>query len=87
MADRSFIDHLQSEWASIDALGHELTDDDWAHHTDCPGWTVKDQLSHVVGTESMLLGRDGPPVPRPYHGTKWRGRSTPGRARFIYRRT
>src|SRR6478672_3829662 len=62
MADRAFIDQLESEWASIAALCRELSDDDWAHHTDCPGWTVKDQLSHIVGTESMLLGRDGPPA-------------------------
>jgi uncharacterized protein (TIGR03083 family) len=62
MADRAFIDQLEMEWATIGALGHELNDDDWARHTDCPGWTVKDQLSHIVGTESMLLGRNGPPA-------------------------
>ena len=37
MADRAFIDQLENEWATIDALAHELSDDDWARHTDCPG--------------------------------------------------
>ena len=29
--------------------------------TDCPGWTVKDQLSHLIGIERMLLGDPSPP--------------------------
>ena len=28
--------------------------------TDCPGWSVQDNLSHIIGTEAMLLGRDAP---------------------------
>ena len=29
--------------------------------TACPGWTVADQLAHIVGTESMLAGDPTPP--------------------------
>ena len=36
-----------------------------------PGWTVKDQLSHLIGIERMLLGDPPPPplteCPRPRH--------------------
>ncbi len=34
----------------------------WDLATDCPGWTVKDQLSHLIGIERLLLG-DPPPPP------------------------
>ncbi len=33
--------------------------------TDCPGWTVKDQLSHVASAEAALLGRPDPAVEVP----------------------
>src|SRR2546423_1676852 len=62
MADRAFIEQLETEWASIAELCGGLSDEDWARPTDCPGWTVKDQLAHIVGTESMLLGRTAPPA-------------------------
>src|SRR6266571_1303476 len=40
---------------------------DWERATECPGWTVKDQLSHVVGVERTLLGEPLPaPVDAPY---------------------
>ena len=62
MVDRAFIGQLEEVWSSIATLGHELGADDWSKPTDCPGWTVKDQLSHVIGTESMLAGRSAPPA-------------------------
>ncbi|TDC39330.1 maleylpyruvate isomerase family mycothiol-dependent enzyme [Actinomadura sp. KC345] len=42
------------------ALAAEFGDADWERPTECPGWTVKDQLSHLVGVELGLLG-DPPP--------------------------
>lgn len=60
MADRAFIDHLSEVWSSTAAVCRELTDDEWALPSDCPGWSVKDHVSHVIGTESMLLGRTAP---------------------------
>ena len=34
-----------------------LTESQWSTPTDCPGWDVKDNLSHIVSTEHFLLGR------------------------------
>jgi uncharacterized protein (TIGR03083 family) len=28
----------------------------WELPTDCPGWTVRDQVAHIIGVERMLLG-------------------------------
>jgi uncharacterized protein (TIGR03083 family) len=61
MDDRPVIGQLEATWDSIAGLCHDLSADQWALPTDCPGWTVKDHLSHVIGTESMLAGRPPPP--------------------------
>ncbi len=63
------VDLLESIWRSIDELCSGLEAGDWNRETDCPGWTVKDQLSHIIGTESMLAGKPPPEhkvEPRPY---------------------
>jgi uncharacterized protein (TIGR03083 family) len=33
--------------------------------TDCPGWTVRDQLAHVVGTEQAFSGSPSPAIELP----------------------
>jgi uncharacterized protein (TIGR03083 family) len=38
----------------------DLTDAQWALPTACPGWDVKDQLSHLIGVELAIMGE---PVP------------------------
>ncbi len=53
---------LAAEWAAIAELCAGLTDAEWAVATDCPGWTVQDNVSHIVGTERMLLGDPAPEV-------------------------
>lgn len=60
---------LADVWDSLIALGAELTDEEWAAATPCPGWSVGAQYAHVIGTESMLLGRERPDVDpgRPDH--------------------
>ncbi len=45
----------QTAQAVLD-LGHGCRDGDFDRETQCPGWTVKDQLSHVVGIEAKLEG-------------------------------
>ena len=40
-------------------LGDGLTDVQWDTPTCLPGWTVKDALVHMGGTEAMLLGEPG----------------------------
>lgn len=61
--DEPVVRLLADEWAAIAALGAELNEDDWATPTDLPGWTAKDCLSHMLGTELMLLGEPAPEVP------------------------
>lgn len=60
---------LSEEWDSLIALGDELDDSDWERGTPCPGWTVAAQYAHMIGTESMLLGRANPEIDpgRPDH--------------------
>jgi uncharacterized protein (TIGR03083 family) len=59
------VDHLGEVWTSLSlACGH-LDDQQWALSTDCPGWSVKDQLSHLIGVERMLLGEPSPPASVP----------------------
>jgi uncharacterized protein (TIGR03083 family) len=51
---------LQAVWSDIDSLCSDLTEQQWAAPTDCPGWTVHDQVAHMIGTENMLLGVQPP---------------------------
>lgn len=53
---------LETVWDSIAELCEELSEDQWALPTDCPGWTVQDQVAHVIGTERMLLGEQPPEI-------------------------
>lgn len=57
------IDLLETEWRAIADLCAELEEVDWDRPTECPGWTVRDNLSHIVGTERMLLGDQPPELP------------------------
>jgi len=34
-----------------------LTEQQWKTTTDCPGWSVQDNISHLVGIENMLLDK------------------------------
>lgn len=56
-------DQLQETWAALLDLCGPLTAAQWALPTDCPGWTVADQVAHIAGTEAMLAGRAAPPAP------------------------
>lgn len=57
------IDQLAFEWATIDDLCAELDAADWDRATDLPGWTVRDLVSHMIGTERMLAGDPSPAAP------------------------
>lgn len=50
------VEALEQTWRSTAALCRELGDADWEKPTRCPGWSVKDQLSHLVGLERVLMG-------------------------------
>jgi len=53
---------LAEAWDAIVELGNVLDAGEWDMPSECPGWTVRDVLSHMVGTERSLLGD---PVPAP----------------------
>lgn len=57
------IEMLADVWARIVSFCAPLTEEEWLTPTDCPGWSVKDNVSHVVGTERMLEGDPIPPLP------------------------
>jgi uncharacterized protein (TIGR03083 family) len=56
---------LDEEWDSLTALGATLDPEDWERPTACPGWSVKDNYAHIIGGESMVLGRPAPQVEVP----------------------
>jgi uncharacterized protein (TIGR03083 family) len=62
MNDRPVIGQLEATWGSIAEVCRDLSPGEWVRQTDCPGWTVLDQLSHMIGTESTLAGRPAPPA-------------------------
>ncbi len=56
------IEVLRGEWASFTDLVTGIGDDEWAQPTALPGWSVQDNVSHVIGIECMLLGDPAPDV-------------------------
>lgn len=59
------IEHLEETWRSLEELCAGFTEDDWKRPTGCPGWTVQDQLAHLVDYEAGALGRPRPDVVPP----------------------
>ena len=56
--------YAQTTRAVVD-LGHSCSEADFTLQTECPGWTVHDQIAHVAGVESMLEGHRDPEVEVP----------------------
>ena len=50
------IDALDQTVQSVIDLGFGCRDEDFDRPTHCPGWSVKDQISHVVGVEKSFAG-------------------------------
>ena len=57
---QQMVDLMEAVWKSIDGLCSDLSPQQWAMPTECPGWSVQDQVSHLVGSECRLLGRPAP---------------------------
>ena len=53
---------LGEVWSSLDNLLTGLGDDEWSMPTPLPGWSVQDNVAHIVGTEAMLSGEPGPAI-------------------------
>jgi len=61
LTDQDRILLMEQAFSSVDELCGMLDEADWDLATDCPGWSVKDQLSHLVSYEAAAIGR--PPAP------------------------
>ncbi len=53
---------IWSEWSTWAA---DLGAEEWSTPSRCPGWTVQDNMAHLVGTERMLQGHPAPDVEFP----------------------
>jgi uncharacterized protein (TIGR03083 family) len=60
--DIELVERLDEVWSSIASLGDLLTEAEWKLPTECPGWSVQDNLAHIIGIESIILGRAEPDV-------------------------
>jgi uncharacterized protein (TIGR03083 family) len=56
---------LDEQFDAVLALAEGLAPGEWDLSTACPGWSVKDNVAHVVSVEAMLLGRPIPEVALP----------------------
>jgi len=61
-ADQHLVDRLDEVWQSIAELGDGLSEAEWKTETECPGWSLQDNVSHLIGIESTLLD-----IPLPEH--------------------
>jgi uncharacterized protein (TIGR03083 family) len=52
---------LDEVWRDVATVCEDLTVEQWRTPTECPGWTVQDNVSHMIGTERMLLGEQPAP--------------------------
>ncbi len=50
------ISRFEEVWHDVAALCTGLDAQQWATPTECPGWSVHDNVAHMIGTERMLLG-------------------------------
>ncbi len=64
-----YTDILRWEWAAMDRLCSDLTEDQWSTQSYCPDWDIAGVLTHVCGVERVLTGwapstEDPPPFAR-----------------------
>jgi uncharacterized protein (TIGR03083 family) len=51
---------LAETWGSLVLACDNLSETEWETATTCPGWSVRDQLSHLIGIERTLEGEASP---------------------------
>ena len=59
-ANQQLVDMMEHVWRSIGELCDGLSEEEWKTPTECPGWTVQDQVSHLAGSETGILGDPDP---------------------------
>ncbi|KWW97818.1 hypothetical protein TH66_20475 [Carbonactinospora thermoautotrophica] len=55
-----YVDAWEQTIRSVAELAEGLSPADWDRATECPGWSVRDNVSHVIGLERELLGDPAP---------------------------
>jgi uncharacterized protein (TIGR03083 family) len=50
------VDMLEDVWRSMTELGRSLDETAWKAPSECPGWTVQDNLVHITALERFILG-------------------------------
>lgn len=58
--DQQLVDLLERVWSSYEDACGDLTEVQWKTPTDLPGWSVQDNVVHIVGIEASVLGRPAP---------------------------
>ncbi len=58
--DQELVDQLEYVWRSIVDFGATLSEEEWNAPTEVPGWTVQDNLVHIMALEWIGLGRPAP---------------------------
>jgi uncharacterized protein (TIGR03083 family) len=58
--DRDLVDQIESVWRSVDELCSSLSEEEWKTPTDLPGWTVQDNVSHIIDIEQRFHGLPAP---------------------------
>jgi uncharacterized protein (TIGR03083 family) len=66
MAYEWIIDALDATWTSIDQVLRPQPPEAYDRATACPGWSVRDVVSHLLGFESLLGGAPVPPHDEPW---------------------
>jgi uncharacterized protein (TIGR03083 family) len=56
----TYVAALETSFDGVAAVCADLTPEQWALPTELPGWSVKDNVSHIAGEESLLLGDPEP---------------------------
>ncbi|MEO8163726.1 MAG: maleylpyruvate isomerase family mycothiol-dependent enzyme [Ilumatobacteraceae bacterium] len=56
MVPTSTLSELFATWTSIGDLCAPLTEEQWKTPTACPGWSVQDNVSHLIGIERGMTG-------------------------------
>src|SRR6476661_6135105 len=57
---QSLLDAYADALTSVRDVAAGIQDVDWERPTDCPGWTVREQVAHVLAVEQQLSGHPLP---------------------------
>lgn len=69
MIPTNTLNELFATWSAIGELCEPLTEAQWKTPTACPGWSVQDIISHLIGIERGMMGMEPTAhrtVPRDY---------------------